>query len=91
MKNNRNISGRLLGNLRRSKGFTQDRLAARAKFYGSKLDREQIAKMETGIRGMSDKDLWHLSLALEVGVASFFEGLKPACRLRDLRAAFYIA
>ena len=91
MKNNRNIIGKRLGNLRRSKGFTQDQLAARVKFYGSKLDREQIAKMEAGIRAMRDKDLWHLSLALEVGVASFFDGLKPACKIRDIRAAFFIA
>ncbi len=88
MKNNRNISGRRLGSIRRRKGFTQVQLAARAQFYGSRLDREQIAKMEAGIRAMSDRDLWHLSLAMEVGIGSFFDGLKPECKMADLRDAF---
>ena len=88
MKNNRNISGRRLGNIRRRKGFTQTQLAARVQFYGSTLDREKISKMEAGIRAMSDKDLWHLSLAMEVGIESFFDGLKPECRMADLRLSF---
>ena len=73
----RNISGRRISRLRTLKGFTQKQLAARAQVYGSELDREKISKIESGIRAIDDLDLWHLSLALGVGVDAFYEGLKP--------------
>lgn len=88
MKNRRNISGRRIGKIRTLKGFTQKQLAARAQFHGSELDREKISKMEAGIRSIDDQDLWHLSLALEVGVEAFFEGLKPERSMDDIRRYF---
>lgn len=85
MNERRNISGRRLSKLRSLKGYTQIQLAARVQFYGSDLDREKISKMEAGIRSIDDRDLWHLSLALEVSVQAFFEELKPVSCIGSFR------
>ena len=85
MNQQRNISGRRISRLRTLKGFTQKQLAARVQVYGSELDREKISKIEAGIRAIDDRDLWHLSLALGVGVDAFFEGLKPERHLVSIR------
>jgi transcriptional regulator with XRE-family HTH domain len=85
MNHQRNIIGRRISRLRALKSLTQKQLAARAQFYGSELDREKISKMEAGIRSIADLDLWHLSLALGVGVDAFLEGLKPERTLGSLR------
>ena len=85
MKNQRNICGRRLGKIRMQKGFTQRQLVARMQVYGSDLDRSKISKMEAGIRSIDVLDLWHLSLALGVGVEAFFQGLKPVRRMNPIR------
>ena len=85
MKQLRNISGRQLSRLRSKKGLSQKQLAARAQFYGSELSREKISKMEAGLRSIDDLDLWHLSLALGVGVNAFFEGLKAERHVTEIR------
>lgn len=85
MKNQRNICGRRLGKIRMQKGFTQRQLAARMQVYGSEIDRSKISKIEAGIRSIDDLDLWHLSLALGVGVEVFFQGIKPLLRMNPIR------
>jgi transcriptional regulator with XRE-family HTH domain len=54
--------------------LTQDELSGRVAIHGVKLDRSAIAKIEGGIRLVSDFELLALAKALNVDVRWLLEG-----------------
>ncbi|PWR02314.1 hypothetical protein DKT77_12240 [Meridianimarinicoccus roseus] len=64
--------GRVIRQIRREAGFTQQHLAERV---GIKF--QQIQKYETGANRVSASRLWEISRVLGVPVSAFFEGFAP--------------
>jgi transcriptional regulator with XRE-family HTH domain len=67
----RNIVGRRVRQARLTKKakMTQQQLAARLQVLGMTLDRAGVAKIETGIREVTDIEVVMLAKALDVSVA----------------------
>jgi transcriptional regulator with XRE-family HTH domain len=59
-----------IADIRRQKGFTQERLAEE-----SEIDRVALANIETGRRRPTVTTLYKLSQALNIKVEEFFKGL----------------
>ena len=67
-----NITGRQIAKLRTEKGLSQDSLAGRCQRQGLDISRGTLAKIESGVRCVSDQEAFLLSQALGVGVADLF-------------------
>ena len=73
-----NIIGRQVGKLRNQRGLSQDKLAVKCQRNGWDASRTIIAKIESGIRCVSDSELLFLAKALEVSVSELFPKGKRA-------------
>ncbi len=69
-----NIVGAQIRKLRYLKDWSQETLAARLGRLGWDISRGTLAKVEAGIRCVSDKELWITARALGVEVDKLFEG-----------------
>ena len=67
-----NIIGRQVAKVRTAKGLSQDALAGKCQRAGLDVSRGTLAKIESGIRCVSDSELLYLAKALEVSVSELF-------------------
>lgn len=67
-----NITGRQIARLRTEKGLSQDQLAVKCQRMGWDVSRNIVAKIESGIRCVSDQEILLLAKALMVSVAELF-------------------
>ena len=67
-----NITGRQIAKLRNEKGYSQDQLAVKCQRMGWDVSRNIVAKIESGIRCVSDQEILLLSQALGVSVSDLF-------------------
>ena len=67
-----NITGRQIAKLRNEKGLSQDQLAGKCQRIGWDASRNIVAKIESGIRCVSDQEILLLSQALGVSVSDLF-------------------
>ena len=67
-----NIIGRQVGKLRNQRGLSQNQVAMKCQRMGWDVSRTIIAKIESGIRCVSDSELLLLAKALEVSVSDLF-------------------
>ena len=80
-----NLIGKQLAKLRMERSLSQASFAARCQRLGWDLSRDVLARIETGIRGITDKELAVLCAALEIPVQDLLTA--QACRgfLKTLR------
>jgi transcriptional regulator with XRE-family HTH domain len=71
-----NISGKNISRIRRKLGLTQAELQQRCKRRGLSISRPVIAKIETGARSVSDKELVAFANALNVRVTLLLAGAR---------------
>jgi transcriptional regulator with XRE-family HTH domain len=72
MKNRKNIVGPNVRRLRNNQDISQEKLAAKCQLIGWDISREGIAKIESQIRGVSDKEILKLAKALRVHFSVLF-------------------
>ncbi|MES2308824.1 MAG: helix-turn-helix transcriptional regulator [Verrucomicrobiota bacterium] len=77
----RNLTGSTIRRLRVSHSFTQEMLSARCNILGCNLTRGTLAKIEAGIRGVTDNELLAIASSLHVKV----DLLYPKNALKSLR------
>jgi transcriptional regulator with XRE-family HTH domain len=75
MSTEQNMIGPMLRSLREAEGLTQAELAARLQLSGWDISRETLAKVESQVRCVTDRELVRFAEALEVDPS---ELLKPA-------------
>ena len=68
----RNAVGEAVRRARVAKGWSQDTLAAKMQLAGGSMTRGTLAKVESGIRGTSDIEIYLFSEVLGAPLASFF-------------------
>lgn len=66
--NNRNLIGKNLKRIRKSKNITQEELSARLQTSGTNLDRPMISKIENLTREVTDIELVALAETLSISV-----------------------
>ena len=67
-----NVTGRQIAKVRTQKGLSQDGLAGKCQRAGWDISRGTLAKIEAGVRCVSDSELLLLAKALEVPVSDLF-------------------
>ena len=67
-----NVTGRQIAKVRTQKGLSQDQLAGKCQRAGWDISRGTLAKIEAGVRCVSDSELLLLAKALEVPVSDLF-------------------
>ena len=67
-----NIIGKQVSRLRNQLGLSQDQLSAKCQRTGLDISRGTLAKIEAGIRCVSDQEAFLLGQALGVGVSELF-------------------
>ena len=67
-----NIIGKQVSRLRSGLGISQDQLSAKCQRAGLDISRGTLAKIEAGIRCVSDQEALLLAQALGVGVSELF-------------------
>ena len=67
-----NVTGRQIAKVRTAKGLSQDGLAGKCQRAGWDISRGTLAKIEAGVRCVSDQELLLLAKALEVSVSDLF-------------------
>ena len=67
-----NITGRQVAKVRTARGLSQDALAGKCQRAGWDISRGTLAKIEAGVRCVSDSELLLLARALEVTVSDLF-------------------
>jgi len=72
MKSVINIVGPRIRKIRDEKGLSQQQVAIRCQVLGLDLTRGALAKIESGIRGVSDHELPFLAKALDTPLESLF-------------------
>jgi len=72
MEQPRNIVGAEVRRLRDAKGLSQQAVASRVAVLGYDLTRGTLAKIEAGIRAVSDVELFLLARALNVEVTALY-------------------
>ncbi len=75
MATEQNMIGPTLRSLREAEGLTQAELAARLQLSGWDISRETLAKVESQVRCVTDRELVRFADALEVDPSDL---LKPA-------------
>jgi len=68
-----NIIGSNVRKIRESKGWTQEQLAAKCNLLEWNISRGTLAKIEAGVRRVTDIEVKSLSLALNVEYKELFE------------------
>ena len=71
-----NVTGKQVSRLRNQLGLSQDQLSAKCQRVGLDISRGTLAKMEAGVRCISDQEALLLAQALGVGVADLFPKAK---------------
>ena len=71
-----NIIGKQFSRLRNQLGLSQDQLSAKCQRVGLDISRGTLAKIEAGVRCVSDQEALLLSQALGVGVSDLFPKAK---------------
>ena len=72
MEKKQNIVGLTVQKLRYQQELTQDLLAARCATHGWDVSRGTLAKIEAGVRCVTDDELLILSKALRVQIAALY-------------------
>ena len=67
-----NIIGKQVARLRNQLGLSQDQLSAKCQRVGLDISRGTLAKIEAGIRCVSDSETLLLARALDVSVSDLF-------------------
>lgn len=67
-----NITGRQVAKARTARGLSQDQLAGKCQRAGWDISRGTLAKIEAGVRCVSDGEILLLAKALEVPVSELF-------------------
>lgn len=67
-----NIIGKVVCRLRNQQGLSQDQLSAKCQRVGLDISRGTLAKIESGVRCVSDQEAFLLGQALGVGVSDLF-------------------
>ena len=67
-----NIIGKQISRLRNQLGLSQDQLSAKCQRVGLDISRGTLAKIEAGVRCVSDQEALLLSQALGVSVSDLF-------------------
>lgn len=67
-----NITGGQIARVRTQKGLSQDGLAGKCQRAGWDISRGTLAKIEAGVRCVSDEELLLLAQALDVSVSDLF-------------------
>lgn len=81
MKVQLNVIGPQLQKTRLGQGLTQDQLSAKCQLLGFDVTRGTLAKIESGVRSVSDHEVPFLAKALGVPIAELFPSkLKPLFR-----------
>ncbi|MDR0901688.1 MAG: helix-turn-helix domain-containing protein [Opitutaceae bacterium] len=80
-----NIVGRQVGSIRSNLGLTQEMLAARCGVSGWDISRGTLAKIEAGVRCVTDREAAALALALKVPLHALYPE-NIAARLKKLAA-----
>jgi transcriptional regulator with XRE-family HTH domain len=70
--NSQNIIGRQLGHIRDGLSLPQEMLAARCGVADWDISRRTLAKIEAGVRCVSDREAAELALALKVPLHSLY-------------------
>ena len=65
----KNICGARVKEARRSRGLSQENLAARLQTEGVNIERDSVSRIEIGTRFVADYEILALSRALSVSVA----------------------
>ena len=71
-----NITGNQVRKLRSQQDLSQEQLSAKCQRVGLDISRGTLAKIEAGVRCVSDGEAFLLALALGVGVAELFPKAK---------------
>ena len=71
-----NITGNQIRKLRSQLDLSQEQLSAKCQRVGLDISRGTLAKIEAGVRCVSDQEALLLALALGVGVADLFPKAK---------------
>ncbi len=74
-----NLVGREVSRLRLREGLTQEDLTARCQLAGWDVERGTLAKIEAGVRQVTDWEIWVLAEVLGVNPAELFPS-KADCR-----------
>jgi len=74
MKSTINIIGSRIRKIRDEKGFTQEQIAAKCQVLGFDLTRGTLAKIESGVRGVSDHEIPFIARALDTPIEALFPG-----------------
>jgi transcriptional regulator with XRE-family HTH domain len=67
-----NIVGKNIRKIRENNGWTQEQLAAKCHLLEWNISRGTLAKIESNVRGVSDKEVKLFSIALKVKVEELF-------------------
>lgn len=70
----KNIIGENIRKVRKNAGMTQMELAAQLQLLGVRIDRPTIAKIELGMRPLSDIEIIAIAKILKTSMTSLFEG-----------------
>ena len=71
-----NVTGKQVSRLRNQLDLSQEQLSAKCQRVGLDISRGTLAKIEAGVRCVSDQEALLLAQALGVGVADLFPKVK---------------
>jgi transcriptional regulator with XRE-family HTH domain len=81
MEHQFNVVGGAVRRLRNERNWTQEVLSARCSVRGVEITRGTLAKIEAGIRGVSDAELYILARALKLEMGALFPAsFKQRCQ-----------
>lgn len=81
----RNAVGAQIRRLRNSKEFSQQRLATECSLVGYEIPRSTLAKIEAGIRAISDVELFVIAKALRVMLEELYpKGFEESLRQHEV-------
>ena len=67
-----NIIGKNVRLIREKKGWTQEQLAAKCNLIDWEISRGTLAKIESNVRGVTDIEVSHFALVLDVDIDKLF-------------------
>lgn len=70
-----NIVGSVVKNIRESKNLTQEQLVAHCNLIGWSISRGTLAKIESHVRCVTDKEVLLLATALKIRVEQLYDGI----------------
>ncbi|MFB1075406.1 helix-turn-helix domain-containing protein [Vibrio diabolicus] len=77
-----NIVGTNIRVIRNSKGWTQSKLATQCQLQEFEMSRETIAKVESGVRLITDSEVVLFASILDTSVIELFDVPDLQCRLK---------